>query len=109
MRCRSVSTVDFWLPLPRIFSSTLLTLKQAREFLVLPNIPVLIIYFPLIFTTVFTGEKVTEAPCESPTFTIAWHPKRYIIAYACDDKEKGSYNQERDRGSVKIYGVSKDS
>ena len=55
------------------------------------------------------GEKVTEAPCESPTFTIAWHPKRYIIAYACDDKEKASYGSERDRGSVKIYGISKDS
>ena len=60
------------------------------------------------FTTVL-GEKVTEAPCESPTFTIAWHPKRYIIAYACDDKEKASYGSERDRGSVKIYGISKDS
>ena len=59
------------------------------------------------FTTVL-GEKVTEAPCESPTFTIAWHPKRYIIAYACDDKEKASYGSERDRGSVKIYGISKD-
>ncbi|KAM9513417.1 pre-mRNA 3' end processing protein pfs-2-like [Salvelinus alpinus] len=33
------------------------------------------------------GEKLWEVQCESPTFTVAWHPKRPLLAYACDDKE----------------------
>ena len=23
---------------------------------------------------------------QAPTFTVAWHPKKYLLAYACDDK-----------------------
>ena len=33
-----------------------------------------------------TGEKVHQVPTQSPTFTVAWHPKKYLLAYACDDK-----------------------
>merc|ERR1712038_541283 len=29
---------------------------------------------------VSTGEKVFEVPCESPTFTVCWHPRRYLLA-----------------------------
>ena len=36
----------------------------------------------------------------SPTFTIAWHPSRYLLAYACDDKDK--YDRDRDAGSLKV-------
>ncbi|XP_074642173.1 THO complex subunit 3-like [Tubulanus polymorphus] len=54
-----------------------------------------------------TGEKVTEVPCESPTFTVAWHPKRYLLAFACDDKLK--YERERDAGTVKVFGLPNDS
>ncbi|XP_013406023.1 THO complex subunit 3 [Lingula anatina] len=52
-----------------------------------------------------TGEKITEVPCEYPTFTIAWHPKRHLLAFACDDKEK--YN-DRDAGTVKLFGLPSD-
>uniref|UniRef100_F6ZML6 Uncharacterized protein n=2 Tax=Ciona intestinalis TaxID=7719 RepID=F6ZML6_CIOIN len=54
---------------------------------------------------VATGEKVCEVPCDSPTFTLAWHPKHKLLAYACDDKDK--YN--RDAGSVKLFGLPTES
>lgn len=47
-----------------------------------------------------TGEKVAELPTESPTFTVAFHPKHNLLAFACDDKDQ--YN--RDSGTVKVYG-----
>lgn len=53
-----------------------------------------------------TGEKVGEVPVSSPTFTIAWHPKRYLLAYACDDKDK--YDRDRDTGSLKVWGFPSD-
>lgn len=49
-----------------------------------------------------TGEKIAEVPCESPTFTVAWHPKRHLLAFACDDRD-------RDAGTVKLYGLPADS
>ena len=49
-----------------------------------------------------TGERVADIPVHSPSFTIAWHPKRYLLAYACDDKEK--YDRDRDLGSLKVWG-----
>lgn len=49
------------------------------------------------------GEKIVDVACESPTFTVAWHPKRHLLAFACDDKEK--YDRERDSGTVKLFGV----
>jgi len=52
---------------------------------------------------VATGERVCEVPCESPTFTVAWHPKQNILAFACDDKDK--YDRERDAGTVKLFGL----
>lgn len=48
-----------------------------------------------------TGEKIVEIPCESPTFTVSWHPKRFLLAYACDDK----YDRERDAGTLKLFGL----
>lgn len=51
---------------------------------------------------VSTGEKVAAVDVTSPTFTISWHPKRYLLAYACDDKEK--YDRDRDTGSLKVWG-----
>uniref|UniRef100_H2ZMH6 Uncharacterized protein n=1 Tax=Ciona savignyi TaxID=51511 RepID=H2ZMH6_CIOSA len=52
-----------------------------------------------------TGEKICEVPCDSPTFTLAWHPKLKLLAYACDDKDK--YN--RDAGSVRLFGLPNES
>uniref|UniRef100_A0A8C1WPS3 THO complex 3 n=1 Tax=Cyprinus carpio TaxID=7962 RepID=A0A8C1WPS3_CYPCA len=55
-----------------------------------------------------TGEKLWEIQCESPTFTVAWHPKRPLLAYACDDKE-GKYDSNREAGTVKLFGLPSDS
>nr|CAD7449932.1 unnamed protein product [Timema bartmani] len=49
-----------------------------------------------------TGEKVVDIPVEAATFTVAWHPTQYLLAYACDDKD--SYDRKRDAGSLKVYG-----
>ncbi|XP_041368145.1 THO complex subunit 3-like isoform X2 [Gigantopelta aegis] len=50
-----------------------------------------------------TGEKITEILNES-SFTCAWHPKRHLLAYACDDK----LDRDRDSGVVKVYGFPSD-
>ncbi|KAJ9585200.1 hypothetical protein L9F63_003003 [Diploptera punctata] len=49
-----------------------------------------------------TGEKVVDIPVEAATFTVAWHPSQYLLAYACDDKD--SYDRKRDAGSLKVFG-----
>lgn len=56
----------------------------------------------------FVGEKLWEVQCDSPTFTVAWHPKRPLLAYACDDKE-GKYDNNREAGTVKLFGLPNDS
>ncbi|KAK3754393.1 hypothetical protein QZH41_011182 [Actinostola sp. cb2023] len=33
-----------------------------------------------------TGERICEVQCNSPTFTVAWHPSKPLLAFACDDK-----------------------
>uniref|UniRef100_A0A0A9Y7W3 THO complex subunit 3 n=1 Tax=Lygus hesperus TaxID=30085 RepID=A0A0A9Y7W3_LYGHE len=54
-----------------------------------------------------TGQLVADVPVEAPTFTVSWHPKQYLLAYACDDKD--SYDRNRDTGSLKLYGFASDS
>lgn len=49
-----------------------------------------------------TGERVISIPVDTPTFTVAWHPRSHLLAYACDDKDDGN----RDAGTVKLYGLS---
>lgn len=56
----------------------------------------------------FSGEKLWEVQCDSPTFTVAWHPKRPLLAFACDDKE-GKYDNNREAGTVKLFGLPNDS
>lgn len=58
--------------------------------------------------TPHSGEKLWEVQCDSPTFTVAWHPKRPLLAYACDDKE-GKYESNREVGTVKLFGLPNDS
>lgn len=55
-----------------------------------------------------SGERVAEVPVEAPTFTVAWHPKQYLLAFACDDKDKcmPMDRGERDAGLLKVYGFS---
>ncbi|KAI7693214.1 THO complex subunit 3 [Sarcoptes scabiei] len=47
-----------------------------------------------------TGERICAIQTDSPTFTIAFHPKQYLLAYACDDKDA----HQRDAGTVKLFG-----
>uniref|UniRef100_A0A2C9K355 Anaphase-promoting complex subunit 4-like WD40 domain-containing protein n=1 Tax=Biomphalaria glabrata TaxID=6526 RepID=A0A2C9K355_BIOGL len=50
-----------------------------------------------------TGEKLHQITCDSPTFTVAWHPKRHLLAYACDDR------RDRDAGIVRVFGFPSDT
>jgi THO complex subunit 3 len=57
-----------------------------------------------------TGARVGKIPTESPTFTVAFHPKKYLLAYACDDKDQSSYgDRSREAGNVKIFGFQGES
>lgn len=51
-----------------------------------------------------TGEKVADIALDAATFTVAWHPKQYLLAYACDDKD--SCDRRRDAGSLKVWGFA---
>lgn len=53
-----------------------------------------------------TGAKVGDITVEAATFTVAWHPKMYLLAYACDDKDQ--YDRKRDKGTLKVYGFPSD-
>lgn len=53
-----------------------------------------------------SGEKITEIPVDAATFTVAWHPKQYLLAYACDEKE--SFDRKRDSGNLKVFGFPSD-
>ncbi|VVC96016.1 unnamed protein product [Leptidea sinapis] len=50
------------------------------------------------------SEKVAEIPVAASTFTVAWHPSRYLVAYACEDKEPPE--RKRDAGNLKLWGLS---
>ncbi|KAE8741770.1 THO complex subunit 3 [Frankliniella occidentalis] len=53
-----------------------------------------------------TGLKVCDIPVEAATFTVAWHPSQYLLAFACDDKD--TYDRKHDAGILKVYGFSSD-
>ena len=61
-----------------------------------------LIKFPKIYIFIHLGEHIANVSCTSSTFTIAWHPKRYLLAYACDEKDK--YDRDRSVGLLKVYG-----
>jgi len=54
-----------------------------------------------------TGEKIAEVPCSTPTFTVAWHPKEPILAFACDDKVGHQYCDSND--SIPSIGLKNQS
>jgi len=58
-----------------------------------------------------TGEKVRHIPVEASTFTVAWHPTQYLLAYACDDKEydKEYKSMKKDAGTLKVFGFPGES
>ena len=43
-------------------------------------------FFVTIQAMVDTGERIAEVHCLAPTFTVSWHPNKYLLAFACDDK-----------------------
>lgn len=47
-----------------------------------------------------TGERVYSIHADSPVFTIAFHPKRYLLAYAFDENDA----HQRDVGTVRVVG-----
>lgn len=49
-----------------------------------------------------TADKIADITVDTATFTVAWHPSRYLLAYACDDKD--NYERKRDAGSLKLWG-----
>lgn len=51
-----------------------------------------------------TGEKVADIAVDAATFTVAWHPKQYLLAYACDDKDNN--DRRRDAGNLRVWGFS---
>ncbi|XP_036595693.1 THO complex subunit 3-like [Trichosurus vulpecula] len=55
-----------------------------------------------------TGDKIWEIKCQSPTFTVAWHPKLPLLAFASDDK-KGTPEAQQEAGTVKLFGLPNDS
>ena len=52
-------------------------------------------------SAVSTGERVCTVPVLAATYTVAWHPSRYLLAFACDDKDE----RDRDAGTVRLCGV----
>lgn len=54
-----------------------------------------------------TGLHVTDVTVDSPSFSVAWHPRQYLLAYACDDKEQ--YDRKRDSGGLKVFGFPNES
>lgn len=80
----------------------LLQLRTSRVWCLIINV---LIGFS---TLIFIGDKLWEVQCESPTFTVAWHPKRPLLAFACDDKD-GKYDSSREAGTVKLFGLPNDS
>jgi THO complex subunit 3 len=63
-----------------------------------------VVHFLIIFYLV--GQRVADIPVQAATFTVAWHPSYYFLAYACDDKEA---ERKRDAGSLKVWGFDKSS
>lgn len=63
----------------------------------------ILLYLQLILEFFF---KITDIPIEAATFTVAWHPKQYLLAFACDDKEH--FDRKRDTGNLKVFGFASD-
>lgn len=51
-----------------------------------------------------SGAKIIDIPIDAATFTCAWHPKQYLLAYACDDKD--TYDRKKESGNLRVFGFS---
>ncbi|KAJ3123597.1 hypothetical protein HK098_001807 [Nowakowskiella sp. JEL0407] len=52
-----------------------------------------------------TGESVHKIPCDAAMNTVAWHPSKFLLAYAGD--EIGKHPGARAEGNLRIFGFSK--
>jgi hypothetical protein len=50
-----------------------------------------------------TGGPVASIPVNAPVNDLAWHPRKYLLAYACDDKDQRS---GKDEGSLRVWGLN---
>jgi THO complex subunit 3 len=48
-----------------------------------------------------TGESSHHIKCLAATNTVSWHPKNYVLAFACDETDKNG----RDEGNIRIIGI----
>jgi len=84
------------------------TAEKVRNILIYSRILTIIeltLYWIATSLLIFTL-KIAQVPVETPTFTVAFHPSKNILAYACDDKDK--YHQDRDSGVIKVFGLPND-
>jgi THO complex subunit 3 len=58
------------------------------------------LYIDLAYTT--TGEKISQISTQASTFTVAWHPNKHLLAYACEDKD---HKHDRDTGAIWLFGL----
>lgn len=84
----------------------LLNLNQKSDFKFTRTKFVVICYNYKIKLKVQTGQSVAQVPTDNPTFSVAWHPSKLLLAYTCDDKDK--YHKDRDAGTVKLFGLLKE-
>lgn len=54
-----------------------------------------------------TGEQLATIKCEAQSFEIAWHPKKYLLAIAGDEKDR--YDSSKEAGIVKVWGFPGES
>ena len=45
-----------------------------------------------------------QVSTQAPTFTVAWHPRKHLLAYACDDKVSFACVVCLDRFLIMEYG-----
>lgn len=59
-----------------------------------------------------TSSSVYKIQTGLPTFTVAWHPKRCLLAYACEEKDSSSSrskDKESNVGNIRFFGVEEKS
>jgi len=53
-----------------------------------------------------TSSSVYQIQTGMPTFSVAWHPNRCILAYACDETDKDERSKsDSSLGNIRLFGV----
>ncbi|KAF9181070.1 hypothetical protein BGZ50_005746 [Haplosporangium sp. Z 11] len=53
-----------------------------------------------------TGESVHRIDCSAAMNTAAWHPSKYLLAYACDEKESRPGGGSIMASNLRVFGFS---